>query len=97
MSGPDRSRACTYYLVAMFGFLKRWTDRKLTIFGRSLLIVVLELFANALSWIIAGFLFGRNSNTRPVLNLAVLAWVRIQTKIMVCSTLNDTVSLRLLG
>lgn len=50
---------------------------KLTIFGRSLLLITLELFANALLWVAAGILFGRDDNTRPVLNLALLAWVRI--------------------
>lgn len=49
---------------------------KLTIFGRSLLLIALELFANTLFWAVAGILFGRDSNTRPVLNLALLAWVR---------------------
>lgn len=50
---------------------------ELTIFGRSLLLILLELFANALLWVIAGILFGRNDNTRPIMNLALLAWVRI--------------------
>ena len=48
---------------------------KLTIFGRSLLLILLELFTNALFWVMAGVLFGKDSNTRPVLNLALLSWV----------------------
>jgi hypothetical protein len=43
----------------------------------ALLIVILELFANALFWVVAGILFGRNADSRPVLNLALLAWVCI--------------------
>jgi hypothetical protein len=50
---------------------------KLTIFGRSLLLIVLELFMNALFWVVAGILFGSNNASRPVLNLALLAWVCI--------------------
>lgn len=50
---------------------------KITIFGRSLLIVILEVFANALFWFVAGILFGKNDDSRPVLNLALLAWVCI--------------------
>lgn len=48
---------------------------KLTIFGRSLLLISLELFTNALFWVVAVILFGRDDNTRSVLNLALLAWV----------------------
>ena len=57
---------------------------KLTIFGRSLLLITLELFANASFWVAAGILFGRDDNTRPVLNLALLAWVCI-TYFNLCS------------
>jgi hypothetical protein len=55
--------------------LQRLGVPKLTIFGRSLLLIALEFSANALFWIVAGVLFGKNSDTRPVLNLALLAWV----------------------
>jgi hypothetical protein len=55
--------------------LRRLRFPDLTIFGRSLLLIILELFTNALFWVIAGVLFGRNNATRPVLNLALLAWV----------------------
>ncbi|KAF9468489.1 high-affinity nickel-transport protein-domain-containing protein, partial [Collybia nuda] len=47
---------------------------RLTLFGRSLLLVVSELLLNAICWIVAGILFGRNRNTQPVLSLALLAW-----------------------
>ena len=57
--------------------LQRLGLPKLTIFGRSLLLLTLELFSNALFWVVAGILFGRDNDTRPVLNLALLAWVRI--------------------
>jgi hypothetical protein len=63
---------------------------KLTIFGRSLLLITLELFANALFWVVAGILFGRDGNTRPVLNLALLAWVRIPNPNVFLQSLNAT-------
>ncbi|RDB18045.1 High-affinity nickel transport protein [Hypsizygus marmoreus] len=47
---------------------------KLTLLGRSLLLLVLEISANAICWSVAGILFGRNKDTRPVLSLALLAW-----------------------
>ncbi|KLO05649.1 NicO-domain-containing protein [Schizopora paradoxa] len=49
----------------------RW---KLTLFGRSLLLITLELLANAVVWIAAGLVFGRKSETRSALSLALLAW-----------------------
>ncbi len=48
---------------------------KLTLFGRSLLLLSCELMMNVVCWIVAGILFGRSENTRPVLSLALLAWV----------------------
>lgn len=48
---------------------------RLTIFGRSLLLVVAEVLANAVCWIVAGVLFGRSRETQPILSLALLAWV----------------------
>ncbi|KDR82909.1 hypothetical protein GALMADRAFT_238556 [Galerina marginata CBS 339.88] len=47
---------------------------RLTLFGRSILLIVCELSANAICWIVAGVLFGKNSDTRPTLSLALLAW-----------------------
>jgi len=47
---------------------------KLTLFGRSVLLVTCELLANAICWIVAGILFGKNADTRPVLSLVLLAW-----------------------
>ncbi|KAF9019197.1 NicO-domain-containing protein [Hymenopellis radicata] len=47
---------------------------RLTIFGRSLLLVVVEVLANAVCWIVAGILFGRSRETQPILSLALLAW-----------------------
>ncbi|KAJ7459939.1 NicO-domain-containing protein [Mycena latifolia] len=44
----------------------------LTLFGRSLLLISSLCLANALSWIIAGILFARKSDT--ILSLALLAW-----------------------
>lgn len=48
---------------------------RLTIFGRSLLLLVGELLVNALFWIVAGLLFGRRDETHSLLNLCLLAWV----------------------
>ncbi|KAL5523100.1 hypothetical protein ACEPAF_1367 [Sanghuangporus sanghuang] len=47
---------------------------KLTLFGRSLLLIFLELVVNAVCWIAAGIAFGRRNETRSTLNLALLAW-----------------------
>ncbi|KAF8957005.1 high-affinity nickel-transport protein-domain-containing protein [Flammula alnicola] len=47
---------------------------RLTLFGRSLLLIVCELAANAICWIVAGILFGKHSDTRPALGLSLLAW-----------------------
>ncbi|KAI0789798.1 high-affinity nickel-transport protein-domain-containing protein [Abortiporus biennis] len=49
---------------------------RLTLFGRSLCLISSEIIANAVCWIVAGILFGRNSDTQPILSLALLAWVR---------------------
>jgi hypothetical protein len=59
--------------------------RRLTLFGRSLLLVTSLILANAACWIVAGILFGRNPNTRPVLSLALLAWVRLSCAIVIAS------------
>ncbi|KAL5522680.1 hypothetical protein ACEPAG_8698 [Sanghuangporus baumii] len=47
---------------------------KLTLFGRSLFLIFLELVANTVCWIAAGIAFGRRNETRSTLNLALLAW-----------------------
>ncbi|KAJ6508663.1 NicO-domain-containing protein [Mycena sanguinolenta] len=47
---------------------------RLTLFGRSLLLLSSLGLANALCWIISGILFGRNRDTQPILSLALLAW-----------------------
>jgi hypothetical protein len=49
--------------------------RRLTLFGRSAMLVGCELLANATCWIVAGILFGGRGNTQPILGLALLAWV----------------------
>jgi len=53
-------------------FLRR---RRLTLFGRSVVLVGCELLANASCWIVAGILFGGRKDTQPILGLALLAWV----------------------
>ncbi|EJC97755.1 NicO-domain-containing protein [Fomitiporia mediterranea MF3/22] len=47
---------------------------KLTLFGRSLFLIILEILANAACWIAAGIAFGRREETRGTLSLALLAW-----------------------
>ncbi|KAJ7112859.1 NicO-domain-containing protein [Mycena crocata] len=47
---------------------------RLTLFGRSLMLMVSLLLVNAVCWIVAGILFGRKSDTQPLLSLALLAW-----------------------
>jgi hypothetical protein len=47
----------------------------LTLFGRSLLLILSELLANAICWIVAGILFGRHGHSQSILSLALLAWV----------------------
>ncbi|TFK74846.1 NicO-domain-containing protein [Pluteus cervinus] len=47
---------------------------KLSLLGRSALLLVAELLANAICWTVAGILFGRTKATQPVLSLALLAW-----------------------
>ena len=50
---------------------------RLTLLGRSVVLILCELLANATCWIVAGILFGRNEDTQPILGLALLAWVCI--------------------
>ncbi|KAJ6559097.1 NicO-domain-containing protein [Mycena vulgaris] len=48
------------------------TRRRLSLFGRSVLLISSLTLVNAISWILAGILFARKSDT--VLSLALLAW-----------------------
>ncbi|KAH9889835.1 NicO-domain-containing protein [Cubamyces lactineus] len=47
---------------------------RLTILGRSVLLLTAELLANAVCWVVCAILFGRHAETRPILSLALLAW-----------------------
>ncbi|KAI8986207.1 NicO-domain-containing protein [Trametes punicea] len=47
---------------------------RLTLFGRSVLLLAAELLANAICWVVCAILFGRRAETRPILSLALLAW-----------------------
>jgi high-affinity nickel-transport protein len=49
--------------------------RRLTLFGRSVVLVGCELLANAACWIVAGILFAGRKDTQQILSLALLAWV----------------------
>lgn len=61
----------------MFPLVEMFSCRfpRLTLFGRSALLIVVLLFVNALLWTVAGILFGKDKNTQPILSLALLAWV----------------------
>jgi hypothetical protein len=50
---------------------------RLTLFGRSVLLIAAELLVNAICWMVAGILFGSHSERQSILGLALLAWVRI--------------------
>ena len=54
--------------------LKNVLDLKLTLFGRSLLLVVGEILANVVLWVIAALLFRKDMQS--VLGLCLLAWVK---------------------
>ena len=57
-----------------------WHDRpRPTLFGRALLLLSAELLVNGALWAAAGVIFARDPATRPVLGLALLAWVRTVT------------------
>lgn len=49
--------------------------RRLTLFGRSVMLVGCELLANVACWLVAGILFSGRKSTQPILGLALLAWV----------------------
>ena len=66
--GPNRSR--------VMKLLGRFTLPRPSLFGRSLILFLGEVMANATMWIVAGLLFGFDPDTRPVLSLCLLAWVR---------------------
>ncbi|TFK40851.1 high-affinity nickel-transport protein-domain-containing protein [Crucibulum laeve] len=52
-----------------------WTPKyRLTLLGRSALLILSEIAVNVICWIVAGILFGRTHDTRQVLGLALLAW-----------------------
>lgn len=55
--------------ISLFG------GRRLTVFGRSLLLLGSEVLVNVLAWILAGLLFGQKEETRDILPLCMLAWV----------------------
>ena len=48
---------------------------RLTLFGRSVVLVGCELLANAICWVVAGILFGGRRETQSILSLSLLAWV----------------------
>lgn len=52
-----------------------WSKYRLTLFGRSLLLLASELLANIVCWIVAGLLFGKHTHRESVLSLALLSWV----------------------
>ncbi|KAI5835816.1 NicO-domain-containing protein [Schizophyllum commune Tattone D] len=69
MSGFATTVRATAHKLAFWHRLPR-----LTLLGRSLLLVVAELLINAVFWAVAGILFGKNNDTKSILGLALLAW-----------------------
>ncbi|KAI0252388.1 high-affinity nickel-transport protein-domain-containing protein [Lactifluus subvellereus] len=51
-----------------------YRSRRLTLFGRSVVLIGCELLANASCWTVAGILFGRRNDTQSILSLSLLAW-----------------------
>lgn len=49
--------------------------RRLTLFGRSVVLIGCELLANAACWLVTGILFGGREDAQQILGLALLAWV----------------------
>ena len=67
-------------LHALWGF----RHRRLTLFGRSVVLIGCELLVNAACWTVAGILFGGCKDTQQVLGLALLAWVCVIPFISSC-------------
>jgi high-affinity nickel-transport protein len=52
-----------------------WRQRDLTLFAKTVVILLFEVALNALVWIITGILFSRTSaNQEKLLGLALIAW-----------------------
>jgi hypothetical protein len=52
-----------------------YRSRRLTLFGRSAVLIGCELLVNAICWVIAGILFGTRKETQSIMSLSLLAWV----------------------
>ncbi|KAI1793273.1 NicO-domain-containing protein [Ganoderma leucocontextum] len=50
---------------------------RLHLFGRSAILLATELLVNVICWTVPAVLFGRMPGTRPILSLALLAWVTL--------------------
>ena len=55
--------------------VRKMPRRRLSLFGRALVLVGAEIGVNAVVWIIAGICFG---HTDGILGLALLAWVSVK-------------------
>jgi hypothetical protein len=56
-------------------FIGLYRSHRLTLFGRSAVLIGCELVANAICWVIAGILFGARKETQSIMALSLLAWV----------------------
>lgn len=64
------------YLPNEMNFLQSYRRQwRLTLFGRSVLLLGAEVLVNAACWTTAGILFGRSKDKQPVLTISLLAWV----------------------
>jgi hypothetical protein len=68
--------------VMIHGHPTRWRRtvrffhrRRLTLFGRSVVLIGCEILANVICWAVTGILFAGRRDTQPILGLALLAWV----------------------
>jgi nickel/cobalt transporter (NiCoT) family protein len=50
-------------------------SHRLTLLGRSAVLIGCEIIANTICWVIAGILFGGHKDTQSILSLSLLAWV----------------------
>ena len=66
----DRTRTARLRALCFHPF-----RRRLTLFGRSVVLVGCELLANAICWIVAGILFNGRREKQSILSLSLLAWV----------------------
>ncbi|KAH9179154.1 NicO-domain-containing protein [Lactarius sanguifluus] len=74
VTGPLSDMDHTRTRLRALCFHRHRRCHRLTLFGRSVVLIGCELLANAICWIVAGILFGGRRETQPILGLSLLAW-----------------------